>query len=140
MTEKAAGEAKAEIQAIVVVSKVIAKPIKDVWQVLMTDAGAEALLGVGGRLAEKGHPWRAEDGANGVIRSFHPLEQIRFTWRSSETDPKSSMVKLELSKAKVNDTMLELTHGNLASQADHDALAARWQAALDRIGEAVENA
>ncbi len=140
MAGMAGSEVKAEIQAIVVVSQVVPKPIEDVWQVLMTEEGAEALLGKGGRLGDKGHPWRAEDGTNGVTRSFHPLEQIRFTWRRDDHDPaRSSMVKLELSRAAKKGTLLEITHDNLPAEADHDFLVNHWQQALARISEKAMN-
>ena len=56
----------------VVVSRLVSHPIKDVWKVLLTDEGTEALLGAGGKLGDKGQNWQADDGTHGVTRSFHP--------------------------------------------------------------------
>ena len=79
----------------VVVNREVSYPLKSVWNVLMTAAGMEALLGEGGRLGDKGDRWQAQDGTYGVTRSFHPLEQIRFSWHRGEDAPRT-LVDLHL--------------------------------------------
>ena len=132
MSEQSAADSAGEVQdTSVVVSRKVSRPVKEVWQVLMTDEGAEALLGPGSKLGSKGHTWTAIDGRSGVIRSFHPMEEIRFSWRRDEASA-PSMVALELvSEGDV--TNLQVTHSKLAADTDRSWLQDRWTAALERI-------
>ena len=116
------------------VTRVVARPLDSVWEVLMKPHGAEALLGEGGQLGSKGEDWRAVDGTYGVTRSFHPKEQIRFSWHAEEDAPRT-VVDLQLSGDAAS-TRLDLAHEHLPEDADVDALAARWQAALEAIAAA----
>ena len=77
------------------VSLTVHKQLRDVWAALMTPEGNEALLGEGGRLGSKGDDWRSADGAYGVTRSFHPMEQIRFSWHADDDAPRT-VVDLQL--------------------------------------------
>ena len=76
------------------VTRVVARPLDSVWEVLMKPHGAEALLGEGGQLGSKGEDWRAADGTYGVTRSFHPKEQIRFSWHASDGAPRTLVLKV----------------------------------------------
>ena len=134
MSDQLKSEATGEIKATVVVAQVLPQPVKDVWAVLMTDEGAEALLGEGGRLGAKGSAWRSNDGHNGVTRSFPPLEQIRFSWRSERATDKASMVNLELSPED-GGTRINLTHSDLWEEADYDTVLSHWKKALRTIAE-----
>lgn len=134
-TSEAAGETEG---ATVAVSKVVSGSVKDVWGVLMTTEGAEALLGPGAQFGDKGHTWRTETGRSGVIRSFHPLQQIRFSVRRDDDAP-PSRVSLDLSEQD-GDTLVAINHTNITSGTDPDELAARWAAALDKLQEIREQA
>ncbi len=116
----------------VVVSKVVSHPLKSVWSVLMTKAGNEALLGPGGQLGGKGDNWEAEDGTYGVTRSFHPMEQIRFSWHQDADSPRT-MVDLRLSAQGDDATLLEITQDHVGSGLDPARLQAHWEDALARI-------
>ena len=90
MTDQGAGETLANaVDTTVTVSRSVSQSPKNVWKFLVTREGAETLLGPGGELGEKGDSWRADDGTFGVIRSYHPLEQIRFSWHAAEEAPKT---------------------------------------------------
>lgn len=121
-----------ETQGMVAVSRTLPKPVKEVWDVLMTAEGAEALLGPGAQLGAKGYTWQSHDGRQGVIRSFHPLEQIRFSWRLKETSA-PTLVAVELSPSGEAATDLKITHSQLSADADKAWLEDRWAAALERI-------
>lgn len=118
----------------VVVSRLVSHPIKDVWKVLLTDEGTEALLGAGGKLGDKGQNWQADDGTHGVTRSFHPLEQIRFSWHRGEDTP-PTLVDLRLSRQGEDQTKLEIIHDKLPAEADRAWLEEHWTRALERISE-----
>ena len=92
---------------VVSVSRVLAHPVSSVWGALMAPHGAEALLGEGGELGGKGSSWHAADGTFGVTRSFHPQEQIRFSWHAG-TDAPATLVDVHLRPAGDGNTELEI--------------------------------
>lgn len=114
------------------VSRVVSRPIDSVWGALMKPHGAEALLGEGGELGQKGDPWRAADGTHGVTRSFHPLEQIRFSWHA-DADAPATVVELDLVKVDDESTKLDITQTHVPADADTAALTQHWEDALARI-------
>ena len=116
--------------AEVVVSRTLTCPAKRVWKELMTKQGAEALLGPGAEFGEKGHTWTSEDGRTGVMRSLHPMEEIRFSFRQDDNPP--SMVQIDL-VPDGDTTTLKVTHSNLNEDTDRQWLVGRWEAALGRI-------
>lgn len=116
------------------VTHVVARPLDNVWGALMKPHGAAALLGEGGELGNKGEDWRAHDGTYGVTRSFHPKEQIRFSWHASEGAPRT-LVDLHLRPAG-DQTELEIAHEHLPEDADTEELRRRWREVLNRIDEA----
>jgi uncharacterized protein YndB with AHSA1/START domain len=118
--------------AVIEVSRVAPLPIDEVWQVLTTSAGAEALLGAGAHLGGKGETWRSADGSHGVVRSYHPMEQIRLSWHADEHGP-ATMVELNLT-SEGEGTRLGLRHEQVAGVALDKGLQQRWETALGRIG------
>jgi uncharacterized protein YndB with AHSA1/START domain len=109
----------------------VAHPVKQVWKALMAKEGAEALLGPGAEFGDKGHTWTAQDGRSGVIRSLHPLEEIRFSFRRDE-DSDPTVVELAL-EPQGESTQLTVTHSRLPQGTDVAEITARWEAALERI-------
>ena len=129
VSEQAAGPQ----EATVVVSRAVACPVKQVWKVLMTKEGAEALLGPGAEFGQKGSTWEAANGLGGVIRSLHPLEEIRFSLRK---DPLADPTVVELTLTPEDEaTVLRLTHSRLQGDLDLEWVRDRWEAARDRIQE-----
>ena len=119
----------------VVVQRSVSQPVKEVWRLLATPAGAEALLGEGGLLGDKGDSWHATDGTYGVVRSYHPLEQIRFSWHAEPDAPKS-LVDLQLLQQTEESTVVEIRHEHIPGDWDVDAITQHWESALDRIAGA----
>lgn len=119
-------------QDVVSVTRVVDHPVSSVWSALMAPHGAEALLGEGGELGTKGSSWHATDGTFGVTRSFHPQEQIRFSWHAGDGAP-ATLVDVHLTPAGEAQTQLEIRHDHLDADADRDWLEQHWVAALDRI-------
>lgn len=114
------------------VSKVVDHPVKSVWDALLTDDGSAALLGPGGHLSGKGSNWQAEDGTHGVTRSYHPMEQIRFTFHRNDEGP-GSLVEVDLVPQGEKQTSIEITHSKLPAEADREWLTQHWEKALERI-------
>lgn len=129
MTELIESETK---DTTLVVSRAVSHPIKSVWTTLLSPAGMEALLGDGGQLGDKGDSWRAADGTYGVTRSFHPLEQIRFSWHKGEDAPRT-LVDVHLIAEDDGTTLIEIRHEHVGTDLDPAELEQHWQAALDRI-------
>ena len=135
MSEQTISEAPEAIQDTAVnVSRSVSHSTKSVWNVLMTTKGAEILLGPGARLGEKGHTWTSDDGRSGVIRSYHPLEQLRFTWRSPGAET-ASMVDLQLVPEGDHQTTISIKHDHLRSVIDPDEVRQYWENALASIEE-----
>lgn len=109
-------------------SRTISHPLDQVWQHLISPDGTQALLGAGAHLGSKGESWRSADGTHGVMRSYHPLEQVRVSWHADEGAP-ASVVDLRLT-ADGPGTRVVLTH---EPATDHEALQRRWDAALERF-------
>jgi uncharacterized protein YndB with AHSA1/START domain len=117
---------------VIEVSRVVPFPIDRVWQLLTTSAGAEALLGKGAMLGTKGEPWHCADGSHGVVRSYHPMEQVRLTWHADE-HAAATLVDLRLSPEGGN-TRLDLRHERIDDAELGRSLPQRWDEALARIG------
>jgi uncharacterized protein YndB with AHSA1/START domain len=118
---------------VIEVSRVVPFPIDQVWRLLTTSAGAEALLGEGAKLGTKGEPWHSVDGSYGVMRSYHPMEQVRLSWHADE-HASATLVDLRLT-SQGSDTRLDLRHENIDDAELGRVLPQRWDAALDRIGQ-----
>jgi uncharacterized protein YndB with AHSA1/START domain len=117
---------------VIEVSRVVPFPIVRVWQLLTTSAGAEALLGKGAMLGTKGEPWHCADGSHGVVRSYHPMEQVRLTWHADE-HAAATLVDLRLSP-EGGDTRLDLRHERIDDAELGRSLLQRWDTALGRLG------
>ena len=128
MSEQSELIAGDSLPATVVVSQVMAHPVKRVWHVLMAPAGAEALLGPGAFFGGKGQTWSSTDGRSGVVRTLHPLEEIRFTCRT-EDGSRPSMVQIDL-VPDGDQTELTVTHSNYSGV---ENVQQRWKDALGRI-------
>jgi uncharacterized protein YndB with AHSA1/START domain len=114
------------------VSRIVPHPIDKVWQVLTTSVGSEALLGSGAQLGTKGQPWHSADGSHGVVRSYHPMEQVRLSWHADEHAP-ATLVDLQLTAEGEDNTRLGLRHENVPDVGLNDSLQRRWEDALGRI-------
>lgn len=113
------------------VSVAIPAPTDRVWDHLVSAEGTEALLGEGARLGGKGEPWHATDGSYGVMRSFHPLEQVRVTWHPREDGP-LSMLDVQL-RPDVDGTRVELFHEGRGIAGDPRGDWRHWEDALHRL-------
>ncbi len=136
MTDQAASDSlENAVGATVTVSRSVSQSPTNVWTFLVTRAGAEALLGPGGELGDKGDSWRAADGTYGVIRSYHPLEQIRFSWHAADEAPKT-LVDVHLLPGDEGDTTVEIRHEQIPRYFDAGAITRRWESALEKVASA----
>jgi uncharacterized protein YndB with AHSA1/START domain len=115
------------------VDRRVEHPVGHVWGVINSPQGVEAWLGSGATLGGKGEHWYAADGSQGVLRSYHPAEQIRVSWHADDTAP-ASLVDLHI-VTDGDGTRLDLRHEHLSAAADVEALRAKWATALDRLAD-----
>lgn len=118
---------------VIEVSRVVTLPVDKVWHLLTTSAGAEALLGKGAALGTKGEPWRSVNGSHGVVRSYHPMEQVRLTWHADE-HAAATLVDLRLT-SQDGGTRLDLRHERVNDAELRQGLPQRWEESLSRIDE-----
>jgi uncharacterized protein YndB with AHSA1/START domain len=98
--------------------------VSAVWQVLVSPEGTAAWLGEGAVLGEKGQSFHCADGSAGVVRSFHPLEQLRLSWlQDAETEP--TLVELDLTPVSFG-TRLRLWHEGVP-ESERRAVRIQWQ-------------
>ena len=131
MTEQTAD---AQASVATVVSRVVDCPVKKVWAFLLSPEGQAALLGDGASLGDKGDTWKAVDGTWGVTRTYHPLEEIRFSWHKDEDAPKT-WVEVTLEELSPGHTKIQITHDHANVEFNVAKLTARWKAALERIDD-----
>jgi len=117
---------------ITIVSRVMPRPVKKVWATMLTPGGQSALLGEGAVLGNKGDNWRAATGAWGVVRSYHPLEEIRFSWHADENAPRT-WVDVVFTPQDSDTTKLEVRHDHKGVEIDTDTLTRHWTTALEHI-------
>ena len=113
------------------VTRTVTAPVADVWEHLVSPAGTSALLGAGAELGTKGESWHSSDGPHGVLRSYHPLEQVRVSWHADDDGP-ASLVDLHL-VADGDATRLDIVHERLTATDPHPDLQGHWEGALDRF-------
>lgn len=130
--EDEAGEPEAGVRA----SLSVQAPVERVWEHLISPKGIEALLGDGARLGNKGEPWRAADGSYGVVRSYHPVEQVRVTWHPHEDGP-LSMLDVHL-QPEGDGTKLEVIHEGRGIANDPRGDRQHWEDALGRVAAGLQ--
>lgn len=115
------------------VTRTIDAPVAKVWETLISPAGAEALVGHGALFGNKGESWHSEEGHRGVVRSFHPLEQLRVSWHETDDAP-MSMLEFDLSSSEGTTSMF-LRHDRVSGDLDADK--DQWNQALERFEKVV---
>ncbi|HET8600678.1 MAG TPA: SRPBCC domain-containing protein [Segeticoccus sp.] len=130
---ESAGQTTVQAADSIEVSQFVAQPPDAVWKRLTQREGIEALLGSGAMLGGKGEPWHAQDGTHGVVRSYHPGEQVRVSWHA-DADAPATLVDLQTFRDG-DGTRIQLSHQHLDGSVDRDRLRRRWEGALrDLVG------
>jgi hypothetical protein len=87
-------------------------------------------------LGDKGQSYHCADGTAGVVRSFHPLEQLRLSWHS-DVDVEPSLIEVDLGVEGAG-TSLRLWHDGLP-EAERPAMLAHWEQRFDAFVGLVED-
>jgi uncharacterized protein YndB with AHSA1/START domain len=116
------------------VSRSVATPLEQVWDMLVSDAGVRTWLGADVELpAERGAPYRTATGTSGEVRSFHPQDRLRLTWRPPDWDHEST-VQVTVSRRNGR-TVLRFHQERLADPDERERQRAHWQSVLDSLVE-----
>ena len=113
------------------VSRTLQASVAHVWEVLVSPAGTAALLGEGAVLGGKGQHYYCSDGVSGVLRSYHPLEQLRVSFHETPDSP-PSIVEVDL-RAEGDATVVDLRHERITDEASVSFLERRWKESLDAL-------
>ncbi len=112
----------------------VSQPVGAVWRRLVSPEGAALWLGEGAILGDKGQSYHCTDGTGGVVRSFHPLEQLRLSWHQ-DGDSESTLIEVDVTP-EGDRTRLRLWHEGLP-EAARPELQVRWQHRLEALAQAV---
>jgi uncharacterized protein YndB with AHSA1/START domain len=115
---------------VVEITRTIPATPDELWQLMTSPPGAAALLGDGAVLGGKGETWRTAAGPHGVVRSYHPLEQLRVSWHDDDDAP-ASLVEMDLRPDGAG-TELVVRHEKVAEGHSID-LRQHWAQAVDRL-------
>jgi uncharacterized protein YndB with AHSA1/START domain len=118
--------------------RVLAAPVSQVWEVLVGPTGSQALFGTGAVLGAKGEPYHCTDGTYGVVRSYHPWEQLRVSWHETSDAP-PTVVELDFRSVDGGTaTEIELRHDRIADHDQYLRAQTRWKAGLDSLATVVQ--
>jgi uncharacterized protein YndB with AHSA1/START domain len=109
-------------------------PVGAVWEVLVSPRGTATWLGEGAVLGDKGQSYHCADGTAGVVRSFHPLEQLRLSWHH-DVDVEPSLIEVDLAVDGAG-TSVRLWHDGLP-EAERPAMRTHWEQRLAALAELV---
>lgn len=116
------------------VSKTLPYPVEHVWDFLLSPAGLAVWLGEGVELAPK-KTYRTADGTEGEVRSLHPLDRVRLTWRPKDWDHDTT-VQVAV-RGEGEKTMLRFHQEWLADSDERSRQRDHWKAVLDKVIEAL---
>jgi uncharacterized protein YndB with AHSA1/START domain len=115
----------------VAIARTVSQPAGAVWQALISPQGAGIWLGEGAVLGGKGESYHCADGTTGVVRSYHPLEQLRVSWHADDYAP-ASLIEVDV-VPEGDSTTIRLHHDGISDAGQRAALETRWNSRLDDL-------
>jgi uncharacterized protein YndB with AHSA1/START domain len=109
-------------------------PVGVVWEALVSPKGTATWLGEGAVLGDKGQSYHCADGTVGVVRSFHPLEQLRLSWHQ-QVDVEPSLIEIDVAVEGAG-TSLRLWHDGLP-EADREKMQTHWRQRLQALANSI---
>jgi uncharacterized protein YndB with AHSA1/START domain len=120
-----------DLHGSVDISRTVDQPVGAVWQALISPQGTGIWLGDGAVLGGKGESYHCSDGSTGVVRSYHPLEQLRVSWHADENAP-ATLIEVDL-MPDGDATTVRVHHQGIADAGHRNNLESRWAARLDDL-------
>ena len=116
------------------VSRTVDQPIDQVWSYLTSPDGIRRWLGGGLVLpSDKGAEYRTPDGTTGDLRSFHPGDRIRLTWRPADWDHSTTLQIVV--RANGDRTSLRFHQERLADSGEREQQRRHWATVANGIVE-----
>jgi uncharacterized protein YndB with AHSA1/START domain len=113
------------------IARSVGQPVGAVWQALISPQGAGIWLGEGAVLGGKGESYHCADGSTGVVRSYHPLEQLRVSWHADDYAP-ATLIEVDLIPDG-DTTTVRIHHDGISDAGQRAALEGRWSSRLDDL-------
>lgn len=128
--DQQAGDSSTGQPTTIELSRTVSQHGGAVWQALTSPAGTAVWLGAGAVLGGKGESYHCNDGAMGVVRSFHPLEQLRLSWHEQPASD-STLIEVDLTPL-ADGTLLRIWHENVPAN-KADGIRQDWERRLDAL-------
>ena len=120
------------------VSRTLPIEVAAAWDYLLSPAGLAHWLGDGVPTPlEKGITYKTTDGTTGQIRSLHPRDRVRLTWRPPGRR-QDAIVQLVL-QSTATGCSVRFHSDRLTSQREREAMRAHWRNVLDRLTIAISS-
>jgi uncharacterized protein YndB with AHSA1/START domain len=114
------------------VSRTVPHDIDHVWTTLVSPEGLGVWVGPGAALGSaKGDAYATDDGTTGELRSLHPGDRVRLTWRPAGRDAPTTLQVTVRPAAR--GTTVRFHQERLADADEREAMRVHWSAALDRL-------
>lgn len=123
------------------VSKTLAHPPRDVWDFISGREGLSCWLGGGVVLREgdKGQAYETDDGTVGEVRSFHPGDRIRLTWRPPGWEHDTTVqVAVSPSRGDEEKAVLRFHQEHLAGPEERERQRAHWRAVIASVAASLD--
>jgi uncharacterized protein YndB with AHSA1/START domain len=120
-----------DLRGSVDLARTVDQPVGTVWQALISPQGAGIWLGEGAVLGGKGESYHCTDGTTGVVRSYHPLEQLRVSWHADDYAP-ATLIEVDL-EPDGDATLVRVHHDGITDAGQRATLESRWNSRLDDL-------
>lgn len=118
------------------VSRTFPVPAEQAWDVVVDGPGLAVWLGEGAVLPDQvGGSVRADDGAEGELRSLRPLDRVRLTWQPPGRQGRPTTVQVVVVPAASGGASVRFHQEHLADADERERQRAHWKAVLDRLGD-----
>ena len=133
--DQQAEDSSTQPPATIELSRTVTKHGGAVWQALTSPAGTAVWLGEGAVLGGKGESYHCADGSMGVVRSFHPLEQLRLSWHE-QPSADSTLIEIDLIPL-AEGTMMRMWHEQVPAD-KAESLREHWESRLDALASMID--
>jgi uncharacterized protein YndB with AHSA1/START domain len=121
-------------EKVVHVQLMVKASVSAVWRTLVSPRGTAVWLDEGAVLGDKGQSYHCADGSAGVVRSFHPLEQLRLSWHA-DAGSESTLIEIDVTP-EADGTRVRLWHDGLPAHL-RPQMRERWQQRLEALAALV---
>lgn len=115
------------------VSATVQLPVQDVWAFLVSAEGLTLWLGLGVEVLDgRGQRYETTNGIAGEVRSLHPRDRVRLTWRPQAWDHDST-VQVAVTAAEPGRSVLRFHQERLVDAVEREQQREHWRTVLDAV-------